>query len=104
MTGTFTPSARDSMHTGPAASCGPRAAAGAGVPGISRAALPRQARRPVLAPQWLQVLLIVGLLAAAVYVWLDGWHIWAGLLTVAALAFGASFLLRRMVGDEYGRA
>jgi fatty acid desaturase len=65
---------------------------------------PRNARRPMLAPQWLQVVLIVGLLGAAVYVWLDGWHVWAGLLAVAGLAFGACFLLRRMVGDEYGRA
>jgi hypothetical protein len=66
-------------------------------------AQPRRAHRPVLASQWLQAVLIVGLLGAAVYVWLDGWHIWAGLLVVASLTFGASFLLRRMVGDEYGR-
>jgi hypothetical protein len=64
----------------------------------------REPRRPVLAPQWLQVVLIVGLLGAAVYVALDGRYLWAGLLAVAGLAFGVSYLLRRAVGDEYGRS
>ena len=65
---------------------------------------PAKPRRPVLAPDWLQVTLILGLLGAAVYVALDEHYLWGTLLAVAGTAFGVSFLLRRMVGDEYGRA
>jgi hypothetical protein len=64
----------------------------------------REPRRSALAPQWLQALLIVGLLGAAVFVALDGRYVWAALLAVAGLAFGVSFMLRRMVGDDYGRS
>jgi hypothetical protein len=56
------------------------------------------------APGWLQVSLIVALFGAAVYVMLDGRYLWAALLAIAGGAFGLSFLLRKMVGDEYGRA
>jgi hypothetical protein len=64
----------------------------------------RQPRPPLLAPPWLQVALILGLLAAAVFVGLNDHYLWAALLAVAGVAFGVSFLLRRMVGDEYGRS
>ncbi len=62
-----------------------------------------KARQWTLAPDWLQVVLIFGLLGAAVFVALDERYLWATLLAVAGGAFGVSFVLRRMVGDEYGR-
>lgn len=74
-------------------------------PEVARGAapLPRR-RRFTLAPNWLQVALIAGLLGAAVFVALDERYLWSALLAVAGLAFGASYVLRRMVGDEYDRA
>jgi hypothetical protein len=60
--------------------------------------------RELRAPNWLQVLVIFALLGSAIFVALDGHYLWCALLAFAALAFGASFLLRRMVGDDYGRA
>ena len=67
------------------------------------AAGPRERRRSLLAPDWLQALLILALLGAAIYVALDDHYLWGALLAVAGAAFGFSFVLRRMVGDEYGR-
>jgi fatty acid desaturase len=60
--------------------------------------------RKGIARPWLQVALIVGLFGAAVWVALDGWRLWAILLAVAGVAFMGSFILRWMVGDEYGRS
>jgi Flp pilus assembly protein TadB len=62
------------------------------------------APRKGIARPWLQVVLILGLFGAAVWVALDGWRLWAILLTVAGVAFLGSFILRWMVGDEYGRS
>jgi hypothetical protein len=73
-------------------------------PRIESAPPPREPRRPLLAPDWLQVSLILGLLGAAVYVAINGRYLWGALLAVAGAAFGLSFVLRRMVGDEYGRS
>jgi len=61
-------------------------------------------KRFTLAPNWLQVTLIVGLLGAAVFVALNERYLWSCLLAVAGLCFGASYVLRRMVGDDYDRA
>ena len=61
-------------------------------------------RRELRAPNWLQVLVIFALLGSAVYVAIDEHYLWCALLAVAGLAFGASYLLRHMVGDDYGRA
>jgi hypothetical protein len=55
------------------------------------------------APAWLQIACIVGLLGSALFVLLDEHYLWAILLAIAGIAFGLSFLLRRMVGDEYDR-
>jgi hypothetical protein len=60
-------------------------------------------KRPWRAPEWLQAFVIVALFGAAVFVALDGRFLWCSLLATAGLAFGLSFLLRRAVGDEYGR-
>jgi len=73
------------------------------VPPPAPAAPPREPRRPLLAPDWLQAALILALLGAAIYVALDDHYLWGALLAVAGAAFGLSFVLRRMVGDEYGR-
>jgi hypothetical protein len=70
---------------------------------LAPAPLPRP-RRELRAPNWLQVCIIFALLGSAAYVALDGRYLWCALLAVAGLAFGASFLLRYMVGDDYGRA
>jgi hypothetical protein len=56
------------------------------------------------APNWLQLLIIVGLMGSAVFVAIQGRYLWCSLLAVAGVAFGASFILRRMVGDEYDRS
>ena len=61
-------------------------------------------RTGLRAPNWLQVVLIFALLGSAVFVALNGRYLWAILLAVAGLSFGASYLLRHMVGDDYGRA
>ncbi len=70
----------------------------------SNTASPAKPRRQLRAPNWLQVLVIFALLATAVYVGIKGYYLWCTLVAFAALAFGASFLLRRMVGDDYDRA
>jgi hypothetical protein len=70
----------------------------------ARSALPEKPRPPLLAPNWLQVSLILELLGAAVYVALNEHYLWGALLAVAGVAFGGSFVLRKMVGDEYGRS
>ena len=56
------------------------------------------------APNWLQALLIFALFGAAIFVGVNGRYLWCALLAVAGTAFGASYVLRRMVGDEYDRA
>ena len=65
---------------------------------------PDARRWDIRAPRWLQVLLIAALLGCAVYVGVDGHYLWSALLAIGGLAFAGSFLLRRMVGDEYDRA
>ena len=73
-------------------------------PRMEPAPPPAEPRRPALAPNWLQAALILGLLGAAAYVAVEGHYLWGALLGVAGAAFGVSFVLRRMVGDEYGRS
>jgi hypothetical protein len=62
-----------------------------------------QPRAPRGAPAWLQVAVILGLLAASLFVGLNGRFLWSFWLALAGVAFGLSYLLRRMVGDDYGR-
>ena len=61
-------------------------------------------KRELRAPNWLQFGIIIALLASAIFVAVNEHYLWGILLAVAGLAFGASYLLRRMVGDDYGRA
>jgi len=60
-------------------------------------------RRELRAPNWLQIAVILALFASAIFVAFDGRYLWCALLALAAIAFGISFLLRHMVGDDYGR-
>ena len=73
---------------------------------LARFQEPRNARGrwDIRAPLWLQVLLIVALLGCSIYVGIDRHYLWSALLAIGGLAFAASFLLRRLVGDEYDRA
>ena len=66
--------------------------------------VPPEPKRELRAPNWLQVFLIFALLGSAVFVAVQDHYLWGALLAIAGLAFGASFVLRRMVGDDYGRA
>jgi hypothetical protein len=56
------------------------------------------------APNWLQATLIFAIFGAALFVAVNEHYLWAGILAVAGTAFGVSYVLRRMVGDEYDRA
>ena len=78
--------------------------AGIGMPAGGPARDPVRGGRINFAPRWLQVVLIVALLGSALFVMWNERYLWGVLLLVADAAFGLSFLLRRMVGDDYGRA
>ncbi|HVT81630.1 MAG TPA: hypothetical protein VHM90_13365 [Phycisphaerae bacterium] len=56
------------------------------------------------APNWLQAFLIFAMFGAALFVAINEHYLWAALFAIAGTAFGASYALRRMVGDEYDRA
>jgi hypothetical protein len=56
------------------------------------------------APLWLQVLVIIGLLSAGILLALNSHVLWGTLLAIGGSSFGLSFILRRMIGDDYGRA
>lgn len=58
----------------------------------------------VRAPAWLQLLMIGALLGAALYALLDEKFLLAATLGVGGAAWGLSYMLRKMVGDEYDRA
>ena len=64
---------------------------------------PQNPRRGLRAPNWLQFAVILALFGSAIFVGLNGRYLWCALLALAAIAFGISFLLRHMVGDDYGR-
>ncbi len=55
------------------------------------------------APNWLQALLIFAIFGAALFVAVNERYLWSAILAVAGTAFGASYVLRRMIGDEYDR-
>lgn len=54
-------------------------------------------------PNWLQVALIILLLASAIWAFFFLNRLLALLFAIGGLAFLISFLLRRMIGDDYGR-
>ena len=60
-------------------------------------------RRRWRAPDGLQVAVILGLFGAAIFVATQGRYLWCVLLVIPGVLFAISFLLRRMVGDEYDR-
>ena len=63
----------------------------------------KRRRRPWRAPDWLQLAVIFALFAAAIYVATEGRYLWCALLVIPGVLFALSFILRRMVGDEYDR-
>jgi len=54
-------------------------------------------------PNWLQIALIVLLLATSVWSFVFWGQKMGWLFAIAGVAFLASFLLRLAVGDDYGR-
>ena len=54
-------------------------------------------------PNWLQIALIVLLLATSVWSFVFWGQKMGRLFAIAGVAFLASFLLRLAVGDDYGR-
>jgi hypothetical protein len=56
------------------------------------------------APNWLQATLIFAIFGAALFVAVNEHYLWSAILAIAGTAFGASYVLRRMIGDEYDRS